>query len=92
MADIEVEFVTVERRFWSGTATMVVAKTTEGEIGIMPGHESMAGLLTAGEFAIDRVEGDRLRGTIDSGFVSVDNNRVTVVADEVSLESENRSA
>ena len=37
MADIEVEFVTVERRFWSGTATMVVAKTTEGEIGIQAG-------------------------------------------------------
>ena len=48
MADIEVEFVTVERRFWSGTATMVVAKTTEGEIGIQAGHEPLLGELDAG--------------------------------------------
>ena len=48
MADIEVEFVTVERRFWSGTATMVVAKTTEGEIGIQSGHEPLLGELDAG--------------------------------------------
>ncbi|MBS6031457.1 MAG: F0F1 ATP synthase subunit epsilon [Kocuria sp.] len=92
MAELIVEIVALDRKIWNGTARLVRVRTTEGEIGIMPGHESMAGLLTAGEFAIDRVEGDRLRGTIDSGFVSVDNNRVTVVADEVSLESENRSA
>ena len=48
MTDIEVEFVTVERRFWSGTATMVVAKTTEGEIGIQAGHEPLLGELDAG--------------------------------------------
>ena len=52
----------------------------------------MAGLLKPGEFAIDRVEGDRLTGRIDSGLVSVDQNRVTIVADTVSLDSEKQSA
>ncbi|MDN5631194.1 F0F1 ATP synthase subunit epsilon [Glutamicibacter protophormiae] len=92
MAELIVEIVALDRMVWNGTARLVRVRTTEGDIGIMPGHESMAGLLKPGEFAIDRVDGDRMRGTIDAGFVSVDNNRVTVVADEVSLESENRSA
>lgn len=92
MAELIVEIVALDRKIWNGTARLVRVRTTEGDIGIMPGHESMAGLLKPGEFAIDRVDGDRMRGTIDAGFVSVDNNRVTVVADEVSLESENRSA
>lgn len=92
MAELIVEIVALDRMVWNGTARLVRVRTTEGDIGIMPGHESMAGLLKPGEFAIDRVDGGRMRGTIDAGFVSVDNNRVTVVADEVSLESENRSA
>ena len=39
MAEMTVEVVAVERRIWSGEATFVLARTTEGEIGILPGHE-----------------------------------------------------
>ncbi|WP_290655846.1 F0F1 ATP synthase subunit epsilon [Kocuria sp.] len=92
MAELIVEIAALDRKIWTGTARLVRVRTTEGDIGIMPGHESMAGLLKPGEFAIDRVDGDRLVGSIDSGFISVDNNRVTVVADEVSLDSAARSA
>ena len=92
MAELIVEIVALDRKIWTGTARLVRVRTTEGDIGIMPGHESMAGLLKPGEFAIDRVEGDRLTGRIDSGLVSVDQNRVTIVADTVSLDSEKQSA
>lgn len=92
MAELIVEIVALDRMVWNGTARLVRVRTTEGDIGIMPGHESMAGLLKPGEFAIDRVDGDRLGGRIDSGLVSVDDNRVTVVADKVTLDAEQRSA
>ena len=92
MADLIVEIVALDRKIWAGAARLVRVRTTEGDIGIMPGHESMAGLLKPGEFAIDRVDGDRLGGRIDSGLVSVDDNRVTVVADKVTLDAEQRSA
>mgnify|MGYP002653414114 CR=1 FL=1 len=36
MAELEIAIVTVEREFWSGKAEMIVAKTTEGEIGTGP--------------------------------------------------------
>ena len=86
MAELIVEVVALDRKIWDGTARLVRVRTTEGDIGILPGHESMAGLLQAGEFVVDRVDGDRLRGHIDSGFISVDNDRVSVVADRVTFE------
>ena len=92
MAELIVEIVALDRKIGAGAARLVRVRTTEGDIGIMPGHESMAGLLKPGEFAIDRVDGDRLGGRIDSGLVSVDDNRVTVVADKVTLDAEQRSA
>lgn len=92
MAELIVEIVALDRKIWAGAARLVRVRTTEGDIGVMPGHQSMAGLLKPGEFAIDRLEGDRLTGRIDSGMVSVDQNRVTIVADTVSLDSEKQSA
>lgn len=88
MAELIVEVVALDRKIWSGTAKLVRVRTTEGDMGILPGHESVAGLLKPGEFAVDRIDGDRLTGQIDSGFFSVDNNRVTVVADRVDFEGQ----
>ena len=39
MAEMTVELVAVERRLWSGKASFVFARTTVGEIGVLPGHE-----------------------------------------------------
>jgi F-type H+-transporting ATPase subunit epsilon len=38
VATLQVELVAVERKIWSGEATMVIARTTEGELGVLPGH------------------------------------------------------
>lgn len=85
MAEMIVEIVSLEQSVWSGTARMVRVRTTEGDIGILPGHEAVAGLLRPGDLAVDPVDGQRLEGRIDSGFVFMDNNRVTIVADNVEL-------
>lgn len=81
MADIEVEFVTVERRFWSGTATMVVAKTTEGEIGIQAGHEPLLGELdTGGTVTVYTDEGKKV-AAVQGGFLSVTANKVSILGE-----------
>ncbi|MFI7483225.1 F0F1 ATP synthase subunit epsilon [Kocuria sp. M1R5S2] len=85
MAEMIVEIVSLDRPVWTGTARMVRVRTTEGDIGILPGHEAVAGLLKAGGFAVDPVSGSRLEGTIDAGFLFMDNDRVTIVADNVEL-------
>ncbi|MCJ8506237.1 F0F1 ATP synthase subunit epsilon [Kocuria flava] len=86
MAEMIVEVVSLDRSIWAGAARMVRVRTSEGDIGILPGHEAVAGLLKPGAFAVDPVDGERLEGTIDAGFVTVDNDRVTIVADSVEFE------
>lgn len=88
MAEMIVEIVSLEQAVWTGTARMVRVRTSEGDIGILPGHEAVAGLLRPGGFALDPLDGSRLEGTIDSGFVFVDSDRVTIVADNVELTSD----
>ncbi|GGC70309.1 F0F1 ATP synthase subunit epsilon [Hoyosella rhizosphaerae] len=82
MAEMTVELVAVEQRFWSGSATLVVAQTTEGEIGIMPGHEPMLGQLTeGGVVTITTDNGERVVAAVDGGFLSVTARSVTVLAE-----------
>ncbi|MEU5669394.1 F0F1 ATP synthase subunit epsilon, partial [Micromonospora sp. NPDC047753] len=42
---LHVELVAVEEKVWSGDAEMVVARTTEGELGVLPGHAPLLGQL-----------------------------------------------
>ena len=49
MADaLKVELVAADRTVWSGEATMVIARTTEGELGVLPGHAPLLGELAGG--------------------------------------------
>ncbi|WP_165241760.1 F0F1 ATP synthase subunit epsilon [Corynebacterium lizhenjunii] len=82
MADITVELVSVERMLWSGRATGVRAETTEGEIGVLPGHEPMVGqLVDNGVVSIRPVNGERRVAAVQGGFLSVTAEKVTVLAD-----------
>jgi len=64
---------------------MVKARTSDGEIGILPGHSPLLAILAEGELAIQPVSGDRIVVDVDGGFFSVDNNRVVIVADNAHL-------
>lgn len=82
MADITVELVSVERMLWSGQASIVTAQTTEGEIGVLPGHEPMLGqLVENGVVTIRPIDGDRKVAAVQGGFLSVTKEKVTVLAD-----------
>jgi F-type H+-transporting ATPase subunit epsilon len=64
---------------------MVKARTSDGEIGILPGHSPLLAILAEGELAIQPVSGDRIAVVVDGGFFSVDNNRVVIVADNAQM-------
>ena len=82
MADITAELVSVERLLWSGQASMVTAETTEGEIGVLPGHEPLVGqLIDNGVVTIHPVDGERRVAAVQGGFLSVTENKITVLAD-----------
>ncbi|HLR45305.1 MAG TPA: F0F1 ATP synthase subunit epsilon [Brevibacterium sp.] len=85
MAALTVVVVSADREVWNGEATRVVARTTEGEIGVLAGHEPLMGLVAGGEVRILTTGGDTVRAQADGGFLSVANDRVSVVADAAEI-------
>lgn len=85
MAELHVELVAADRRVWSGEAGMVVARTTDGELGVLPGHAPILGVLVEGEVRISPTDGSTVTAEVDGGFLSVEHDRVVVVAEQVSV-------
>lgn len=82
MATMQVELVSVERPLWSGEATAVFARTTEGEIGILPGHAPLLGALAPGWLVrIQQADGVEQRVAVHGGFLSVRPDGVSVLAE-----------
>lgn len=84
-APLNVSVVAADHQVWSGEATMVVARTVEGEIGILSGHEPMLAILAQGEVRVTLANGSKVTASADDGFLSVENNTVTIVARKAEL-------
>lgn len=82
MSTLQVELVAADRKVWEGEAEMVVARTVDGELGILPGHTPLLGVLVEGEVRISTEQGTHT-ATIDGGFLSVDRDQVIIVAEAV---------
>lgn len=87
MAELTVSVVSADHEVWSGKAKQIIARTTEGEIGILPGHEPILAILGTGEVRVTTVDGQVISASADDGFLSVANNTVTVVARNAELVS-----
>ena len=85
MANLRVELVAADRAVWSGEAKMVVAKTIEGEIGILAGHEPLLAILGIGDVRITLPTGESIKATAAEGFLSVEHDIVTIVARDAQL-------
>lgn len=82
---LHVELVAVEEKVWSGEAEMVVARTTEGELGVLPGHAPLLGQLAEpGRVRIKVAGGEQVTYEVAGGFLSVSNEGVTVLAESAS--------
>ncbi|HWD01491.1 MAG TPA: F0F1 ATP synthase subunit epsilon [Amycolatopsis sp.] len=89
MAEMSVRLVAVEREVWSGTGTFVFARTTEGEIGILPHHISLLAELVPGQMVrIDTVDGEEIHAAVDGGFLSVTEDGVSILAENAELRHE----
>jgi F-type H+-transporting ATPase subunit epsilon len=88
MSSLAVELVSAERRVWSGDASMVLARTTEGELGVLPNHAPLLGVLVNGVVTIRVSDGSVETAAVHGGFLSVANNRVSILAEVAELGSE----
>lgn len=84
---LRVNVVSATAQIWDGQATQVVARTTEGEIGIRPGHTPVLASLAAGEVRVTTPKGDSVTARADNGFLSVANDLVTVIAGNAVIEA-----
>ena len=86
MADpLHVELVAAERVVWSGEATIVITRTADGDIGIMPNHAPILSVLVEGTVEIRTDSDEYLVAAVGSGFVSVANNRVSLLVEHAEL-------
>jgi F-type H+-transporting ATPase subunit epsilon len=89
MADaLTVELVAADRTVWSGEATMVIARTVEGDIGVLRGHAPVLSLLTEAIVEFTAEEGHTVFAVADGGFLSVANDRVSILSERAELATE----
>jgi F-type H+-transporting ATPase subunit epsilon len=86
-AELHVELVAADRQVWSGEANLVVARTTSGDIGVMPGHQPLLGVLESGPVTIRTNEGTVV-AAVHGGFISFADNKLSLLAEIAELADE----
>jgi F-type H+-transporting ATPase subunit epsilon len=85
---LHVELVAADRTVWSGEADMVIARTTEGDIGVLPNHAPTLSLMVDGVVEVNTAEGEVWVAAVDAGFLSVAENRVSVLSEHAEMSHE----
>lgn len=86
--DLRVELVAADRTVWSGKASMVLARTTEGDLGILANHSPVLSVLQPGVVDITTEDGDHVVVAVDGGFLSVAANRVSILSERTTLSAD----
>lgn len=82
---LQVELVAADRTVWSGEATMVIARTTDGDVGILPHHAPLLSLLVDGVVDVRTADNETWVAAVDAGFLSVAANRVSILAEHAQM-------
>ncbi|KDA04832.1 ATP synthase F0F1 subunit epsilon [Microbacterium sp. CH12i] len=82
---LQVSLVSADSEIWTGEASLVVAKTVEGEIGIMTGHEPILAILAEGQVRITKLDGTKVLANAQDGFLSMEGSQLTIVAGNAAL-------
>ena len=87
---LKVELVVPDRELWAGEARTVIAKTTEGDIGVLTGHAPVFGILAEGSLVEilppeESEENYRVLAAVSGGFLSVADDLVSILAAEAEL-------
>ena len=80
MAVLQVEVVSADGIAWGGEALSVIARTVEGDVGVMPGHEPFLAILVPCAAEVLTADGHREVVAVDGGFISVADNRVSLLS------------
>lgn len=89
---LRVELVAPDGEVWSGRARMVIAKTLDGDLGVLTGHPPVLGILAEGSLirVLDPEDGGESAGqpvlaAVSSGFLAVADDRVSILSRQAEL-------
>ena len=82
---LRVALVVPDRELWSGEARTVVAKTLEGDIGVLTGHSPVFGILAEGSLVEIFTEDSSVKAAVSGGFLSVADDQVSILAAQAQL-------
>ena len=88
MPTMKVEVVSAERSLLSVEATEVYARTLEGEIGILPGHQPALLALDIGAVRVKLESGEEEQVAVHHGFLYFRHNELVVLADVAEVASQ----
>lgn len=74
------EIVTPDRKFFNGQVEMLITRTSQGDIGILKGHENMVAPLAIGSIQIKQDDAFRV-AACTGGFMTVSGDKVTLITD-----------
>jgi len=80
VAVLRVEVVSADGIAWEGDALSVIARTVEGDLGVLPDHEPFLAVLVPCAAEVLTADGHREVVAVDGGFISVADNRVSVLS------------
>jgi len=85
---LRVALVVPDGEIWAGSAQMVIAKTLDGDIGVMTGHSPVLGVLAEGSVVRIRPDEDgaaEISAAVSSGFFSIADDQVSILARQARL-------
>jgi len=80
---LNVTLVSPTEKVWTGEAEFVLARTTGGDLGVLPGHTPLFGVLVDGLVSINVADGSKKEFNVKGGFLSVNNDRVSILTESV---------
>ncbi|PWI44642.1 F0F1 ATP synthase subunit epsilon [Streptomyces sp. ICBB 8177] len=88
LAELHVELVAADRKVWSGDATIVVARTASGDVGIMAGHTPLLSVLESDPVTIRTTDGGTVVAAVHGGFITFSDNKLSILAEIAELAEE----
>lgn len=82
---LQIELVAADRVVWSGEASEVIARTSEGDLGVLVDHAPLLSLLVPGVVMIKPLDGAIVQAAVGDGFLSVADNHVSILSEDTWL-------
>lgn len=80
--DFQLRIITPDRVFYENTVEMVEFNTTEGQIGVLPGHIPLTVIVKPGILTIHEAEGEKM-AALHAGFAEILPEGITILAEVI---------